>query len=128
MMAFLRRPQIDPARYQVDARRGVAHLDGVPWTRAPVPPWLHRCWPQSGWGDMERCACGGLRMGLRVWIGRNTRREPAAAEAAAEERDDQMDALIAEYEGALPHRQQEIRAEMSALMDEADARDGRRRP
>lgn len=55
----------------------IAHLDGVAWYDAPVPPRLHRCWPQTigtinYFDTVERCACGGQKSG-RFWLERNTR-------------------------------------------------------
>jgi hypothetical protein len=59
----------------------IAHLDGIPWHAAPVPPRRHTCWTQTeGWTGLTqvwRCACGAAAMPRRyekvVWIERNTR-------------------------------------------------------
>lgn len=64
----------------------IAHLGGVDWHEAPIPPKRHECWAQS-WGFhgldlIERCACGGINikrhhMEEDVWLERNTRRREA---------------------------------------------------
>ena len=55
------------------------HLDGVPWTDAPMPRRLHRCRPQTvGYVNYftkyERCACGAVRRDGRFWHYKNGRR------------------------------------------------------
>ena len=81
------------------------HRDDTPWNEAPLPPWRHKCWPQTVAGhfhlsnpgdlhaDMAWCACGGwIPPGKRRYQLKNLRRKtrrnfsvPAAiiSEAAA---------------------------------------------
>lgn len=52
------------------------HLDGVPWYKAPLPPRIHSCTPQtrgwSGFQRIKRCACGGTWI-MDGWCGKNER-------------------------------------------------------
>jgi hypothetical protein len=55
------------------------HLSGKTWEDVPVPPMIHKCWPQTceishTASHYDRCACGGSRWGVwGQWEGRNTR-------------------------------------------------------
>lgn len=64
-----------------DVLPDIAHLDGIPWFKAPLPRRWHRCRPQTGgWFDeltfIERCACGAARLDATgEWSRRNERRQ-----------------------------------------------------
>lgn len=54
---------------------GITHRDGVPWHKAPLPSWFHRCIPHTKSFLMNRCPCGGVQFGpYRPWVKRNSRR------------------------------------------------------
>lgn len=66
-------------------RSSQEHVDGIPWHDAPVPPRLHRCKPQTkGWVNfftqVDRCACGAIRMDGGRWMERNARRKTTTKE------------------------------------------------
>jgi hypothetical protein len=54
--------------------------DGVPWYEAPLPRRWHFCEPWSAGtdddlGQVDRCACGGVRLdGRGPWLHRNSSR------------------------------------------------------
>lgn len=58
-----------------------AHLNGVPWHRAPLPRRWHPCSPQTKAKHfhytVERCACGAARTNMTRprWAGKNARRK-----------------------------------------------------
>lgn len=56
------------------------NLNGVWWHKAPLPPRLHRCTPQSraviSDRKVERCACGATRLDDGAWFERNSRKRP----------------------------------------------------
>lgn len=60
-------------------------LDGVPWDKAELPPWWHRCHAQTctiysnGLSHKDRCACGGERWGV---FGKWTRRDSRCLESS----------------------------------------------
>ena len=53
------------------------HREGIPWNVAPRPRRWHRCKPQTtGMVQatiIDRCACGAIRLGGRIWTERNSR-------------------------------------------------------
>jgi hypothetical protein len=53
------------------------HVGGVAWWKAPVPRRWHRCRAQTRgrrcFDEIERCACGAIRLNGGVWLERNTR-------------------------------------------------------
>ena len=66
-------------RETVGQSRLRAHLHGLHWNKAPLPPRFHRCWPQTKTIDRQlptsyRCACGGYSLDGKKWISRNSRR------------------------------------------------------
>jgi hypothetical protein len=81
---------IAPDRYVTTfaARDGgteIAHLDGIPWHEAPLPPKRHACWPQTAgfvryFTYVERCACGAVNYDCLGrdprWQDRNSRQSP----------------------------------------------------
>lgn len=56
----------------------VEDLDGVSWYDAPKPKRLHRCAPQTtgyiGGVHIDRCSCGAVRINMRTWEEKNSRR------------------------------------------------------
>lgn len=62
----------------------IAHLHGVEWAEAPIPPRRHACTPQSrarfGGETVERCACAAIRHDEPgfPWMERNRRRGESA--------------------------------------------------
>jgi len=64
--------------YWADGGEYLAHLSGVDWVDAPLPPRRHKCWTQTrGFilGDVvHRCACGAIRRNHGPWLDRNSRR------------------------------------------------------
>jgi hypothetical protein len=57
----------------------IEHKDGIWWYEAPLPPKKHECEPWTsaweGFTQVQRCACGSIRMNPdRVWIEVNARR------------------------------------------------------
>lgn len=135
MRLFRKRPASQPAsaayeRQDSPAGDGewIEHLDGTEWADADVPPWLHRCWPQTRARIdrelAERCACGAIRFdGYGPWVSRNRRKPQTEQEHAAllRQRDhaDALDKLIREYWTAVTAedwpRCTEIRAELRQL-------------
>jgi hypothetical protein len=55
----------------------IEHVGGVAWHQAPIPRRWHRCraqtYGQHGLDQIERCACGGIRLNGQVWLERNSR-------------------------------------------------------
>lgn len=61
------------------------HKDGIWWFDAPIPRRIHKCWAQTtaydilGLREVERCACGAIRMDgdnpyrKSYWYERNSR-------------------------------------------------------
>jgi hypothetical protein len=71
----------DPDNVWVRGSDSIHHRGNTSWRAAPVPCRWHRCIPWSthynsvGLVDVERCACGALRLdGHGPWIYRNARR------------------------------------------------------
>lgn len=65
----------EPPSFLYDS--GIYHQDGIPWWKAPKPPWVHRCWAwTSGSLDrgvlVERCPCGAIRLDGEGWLERNS--------------------------------------------------------
>jgi hypothetical protein len=56
----------------------LVHANGVPWWEAKVPHRWHRCRVQTSgvhrFVQVERCACGAIRLDGRVWLERNSRK------------------------------------------------------
>lgn len=61
-------------------RRALWDRAGVRWDQGPLPVRAHRCWAQTceltidGLHHTDRCACGGMRVGVfGAWQRRNSR-------------------------------------------------------
>jgi hypothetical protein len=134
MNRWWRKPVIDRGAYVLRKDYGdlggLEHLNDIPWDETPIPPWLHRCWPQTRMYSArcrdleEKCGCGGVRLdGRGPWIDRNTRRPRTPEEQARADHSRRVDALIdafwaAEQEGDGP-RMKEIRDQVAALMGDS---------
>lgn len=63
----------------------IIHRDEVPWTEAPLPPRIHKCFAQTvgaldNGNVINRCACGAFRYYPGPWDDVNSRRgKPAPA-------------------------------------------------
>jgi len=59
----------------------IEHLDSIPWSKAPVPKKRHKCKAQTRginrdtFAEIQRCACGAVKINDYNWIERNSRKK-----------------------------------------------------